>query len=918
MKRLTWLMATGICLWGFASWGQGTVEGTVKNIFNQPITNVSVYARPAFSSIPFYIGVSDAAGTYRISGIPGGSYALFTQTGTDNPYLDEWYNDVPGEPFSQPDGVTLVTVVNQATNSGINFVLDQGGGLLGLVTNDAGDTLTGVEVTAFNSNQVNQGSVYTDTVGIYQFEKLRSGTYTLRAQSLGTPYLAEWYEGVTAIQGSQLPPPEATGVIVTQGNVRTGISFGLTEGGQISGSVSNHLGQALPGISLQVFNQSGQQIGSGFSSFDGSYSVQGLFPGPVFIGTSAGAQNFINLWYGGEPRALATTGGVPVIVETSAQTSGVHFVLSPGAVLQCTVKDEADGALSGVNVWLYRRPDVLFKSALTFLDGRVTIKGLPSGEFYLLTDTASVRAEWYQDLPVLVGERVPGGSEPIWLQINQTSTVTVVLDRAGAISGAIEDQAGHSLTGIPVTLINGDGVWLGQTNSGSEGNFRFGGLSDHAYFLQAGGADVSGTGYRLTWYGGEDASHTPGPAGQAIALARGESVSNLQFALANGAGITGTVTIGGGPALAGEAVRVYSATTGLAVAEATTDGNGAYRISGLAPGNYLIRTAVDGDAGLADEWYPGIAVTSSVPDGAGVLAITGLVGDLSAHFSIEPGVLLSGRVTGHGQPIGEVALDLLDAAGQAFRTNLLTDPEGYFIIQGIGTGSYYLRTREEQGFVNEWYQGVPVTSTVVGVGASLISVQQPYALTNLIFDLASGHSVTARVVNAQDDPIAGAFVAACTETGETLARATTDSNGFVVVRGLPPMHVYLRAEALPAPYQHTWFSNAPALYATVPAEAVAIHAASGVSGIHSITVAAAEVSITDTRKGTTFYWNGEAGRTYLVESVLNLGEPWSIAPYGGATSERPRLISDTGGEVSYQIPGTSTSKTQFLRIRLAD
>lgn len=898
----------------------GVIEGQVLDASSQPVTNVTVYVRPTGASSPFYLNTTDAAGAYRVQGIPAGEYYLFTQTPGGSDYLNEWYDNVPGQPFaSPPAGVTPVAVVNLATNAGIDFSLERGGGILGFVTNDAGAKLTGVRVDAYDTNGSVAASTTSDTLGFYNLTKLREGAYRLRAESLGSVYLAEWYEGISTGPGG-IPPPEATSIVVTQGNTRTGIDFGLSVGGEVRGSVSNQVGQPLPGINVQAYDSLGTLVGSGFTGGNGTYAIQGLFSGTVYIASSAGAQNYVNAWYGGAPRTSINTGGVPVEVQTGTATAGIHLVLAEGAVIRCVATNGQITTFPSIQVQVFRRPDELILSAQRLVNLPVTLNGLPPGELFVRVEGDAIQDTWYQGLPASVAtDRVPGGAIAVVGNAGQTSSVDIAVAPAASVAGTVLNLASQPVHGVEVVAVDRLGQMAAVTTSVANGTFRLSGLNDGVYGIQAGGADTSGASYLHTWFGGASASHGPRPGGDRIALHGGEAVSNLQFFLASGGAMTGRVTVGGGNAVAGCEVIAVSRTSRTKVATAGTDAAGRYRIAGLAPGDYAVRTRVRADSNLADEWFPGLAVTSAVPEGAGTVTLTGAVSTVHVDLMLEAGVAMSGRVLGNGQPIPGVVLDLYNLNGDRVRSNVAVDLDGRYSLEGVGSGTYALRTRQSAGFIDEWYPDAPVTSAVPGASAALLTVQQSFPVTNLNLDLVSGSSITVRVAEASSGaPVAGVLVQAVNRIGDVLAEAAADGTGVAVVQGLPAMEIFLSTAGVPATFGNAWYDGIPATAAGVPPAATGLTVPVGISGVVTMTVHVLDLALDGVGEGQEVQWSGEVGRTYQVQAAPSLTGSWATAPFGKEFQTRP-LVTATGDSIlSYHPPEGGTNRTSFYRIRLAD
>lgn len=119
-----------------------------------------------------------------------------------------------------------------------------------------------------------------------------------------------------------------------------------------------------------------------------------------------------------------------------------------------------------------------------------------------------------------------------------------------------------------------------------QGHFEFTNMEPGSYRL-----DVSHNGYLNLGYG----QKKPGDPGANLSLAPGQSMTDLIFKLLRSASITGHVVDEDGEPLPNVSVKAYQASSrggkrGLgAVAGASTNDLGEYRIFGLRPGRYCIR-----------------------------------------------------------------------------------------------------------------------------------------------------------------------------------------------------------------------------------------------------------------------------------------------------------------------------------------
>ncbi|MGE5569113.1 MAG: carboxypeptidase regulatory-like domain-containing protein [Rhodospirillales bacterium] len=231
------------------------------------------------------------------------------------------------------------------------------------------------------------------------------------------------------------------------------------------------------------------------------------------------------------------------------------------------------------------------------------------------------------------------------------------------------------------TLQNGYEIPLKTVLTGSGGNFRFDGLPAGTYFLTA-----SRTGYQTARYGQKRWDG----AGAPIILAA-EAEFSCELRLRRLGAVNGTVLDENGVGLPGNTVTAYLAgSRPLRIAgSAVSDDRGIYRIAGLQPGVYYIRS---GPQKLEDE-------RSLLPTFFGQPSPAPVSVDLDSEtgpIDIQPvaGSLghLRGRIT--GAPVSWVWL-FSDTGSKQTTPN----PAGEFTFDQLAPGDYELLARAAAGSV---------------------------------------------------------------------------------------------------------------------------------------------------------------------------------------------------------------------------
>ncbi len=190
------------------------------------------------------LDLTDSAGHYLVGGLPTGTYYALVDA---DDHLDELYDNVPcplevcGVTSGTPIAVTL-----GSDTSGINFVLDTGGRIVGHVS----EQLTGLPldfafVDLYNALGERVGLDLTDSSGAYLVGGLPSGTYFAATDTLGD-YFDELYDDIPCPDQS-CDPTSGTPIPVDQTADTTGIDFVLSSSGPSEAPrLTEHSGLIVP------------------------------------------------------------------------------------------------------------------------------------------------------------------------------------------------------------------------------------------------------------------------------------------------------------------------------------------------------------------------------------------------------------------------------------------------------------------------------------------------------------------------------------------------------------------------------------------------------------------------------------------------------------------------------------------------
>jgi hypothetical protein len=331
-----WVFAAVVCcvaLLAFASVavaaGTGKIEGNVTESAHKALANVSVTVYGPDNELDGS-AITGAGGEYTVSGLSGGDYKVgFSHP----PYADQYYNDQPS--LANAD---FVSVNEGTTTAGIDATLQEPGKITGTVTNSAGVPVQDVAVDVYGGGFSFEAIkvAFTDANGEYTVEGLTEGEYRVGFFPEGPSYISQYYNGQSLLES-------ANPVLVTAGKTTAGIGAALTEGGKISGIVTDaytHGGLAKIGVSAYAPGSEGD-FGSTSTNANGEYTITGLRTGSYKVSFSweySEAEDkacehaprcppkYITQYYNDQPSEVTAN---PVAVAVGALAPGINAAMVP-------------------------------------------------------------------------------------------------------------------------------------------------------------------------------------------------------------------------------------------------------------------------------------------------------------------------------------------------------------------------------------------------------------------------------------------------------------------------------------------------------------------------------------------------------------------------------------------------------------
>jgi hypothetical protein len=287
----------------------------------------------------FLNSVGSVRGTYRITGLTAGRYAVNFSPCNEQPYASQWYRGKSTEASAR-----LVPVRAGQTTGRINARLNGGGRISGrILSGISGKPVANVCVELATSAGTPTAISVSGKSGNYRIPHVAAGRWVLAS-------------GLCELTSPSLAGIVRRGVVVRDRAAATKVTMTLPRAGRIAGTVLGGVPAAAePGICVEATPTSGiGQPGLSITGAAGHYTLFGLARGSYLVQFTPnclfGTAAVVPQWYRGQPtRATATT----VRVAAGQTTASIGGSLISDGEISGTVTGPADAAITGVCVGAY-------------------------------------------------------------------------------------------------------------------------------------------------------------------------------------------------------------------------------------------------------------------------------------------------------------------------------------------------------------------------------------------------------------------------------------------------------------------------------------------------------------------------------------------------------------------------------------
>ena len=245
-----------------------------------------------------------------------------------------------------------------------------------------------------------------------------------------------------------------------------------------------------------------------------------------------------------------------------------------GGAISGTVTASAGGEpLQNINVQLYLPNGTFIYTLPTDSNGLYSFPGLPSGDYKICFTGGSTP---YQPKCWDNKSYDPANADAITVAAPATTSgINAALVQGGTITGKVTYDGFNGIRYVNVQLRDTSGNWIPgingtQTNPDGTGTYSLSGIPTGSYKLYFDGAS---TGYISEWYDDK----TDQSFAAVLDVVAGETLSDKNAVLAQGATISGTVINGSAIGIQNIGVQLYNSTGTMTLSNASTNETGGYQ-----------------------------------------------------------------------------------------------------------------------------------------------------------------------------------------------------------------------------------------------------------------------------------------------------------------------------------------------------
>jgi protocatechuate 3,4-dioxygenase beta subunit len=809
---------------------------------------------------------TDSHGNYTFPGVGPGSYTVqevlqsgYVQTSSPASYSER----IAGE---QDVGGLSFGIFQLATFSG--EVFNDLGGSGTFVSGDPG--LAGWTVELLNSSNTVVATAATNSSGDYSFTGVGPGSYTIQEVQ----------------QSGYIPTtPASIAVTATSGLVSTTNNFGQFQALTLTGEVYNDFNGSgtlvsgdpgLSGWTVDLLNGSNQVIATSTTDSNGDYT---------FHVNSAGTYTVQEVLQSGYLLTAPSSGSYTVAVSSGQSAGNLNFGNFQTVTFRGEVYNDFNGngtldsgepGLAGWTVDLLNGSNQTIATATTGSNGAYSFPGIGPGAYTI--EVVSQTGYVQSSTPATYHETAASGQSVANLNFGEFQTVTLsgeVYDDANG--DGVLDNGESGLSGWTVDLLNSSNQVAATATTDSNGDYSFPGVGPGSYTIQAvvqSGYVSTDAPYHLTTSSGLNVG------GFNLGEALPATLSGDVFVDVSGSG----TLVSGDPGLAGWTVEAVNRSNQVA-ATATTNAQGDYALTGVAPGPFTIQEVLK--SGYVQTTSPS-TYSLTISQGQTVANLNfGNFQTVTFSGEVYNDLNGSGTLVSGDPGLAGWTVKLLGSSNQVIAT-ATTDSNGDYSFPGVGPGTYTIQEVVQSGYVQTSSPADYSVTTSSGQNVANLNFgnQQAESLSGEVYNDLNGNGS----LDSGEPGLAGWTVNLLNSSSQVVATTTTDSHGDYAFTITSP-GTYKVQEILQSGYALT----APA------------------SGTYTKTLASGQsISGLDFGDFQSVTLSGEVYSDLNDNGVLNSGEPglpgWTVNLLNSSSQVVGTATTDSGGDYSFTItnPGTYT------------
>ena len=776
---------------------------------------------------------TDAHGAYAFTNLEEGTYKVRVRK--EGPIADLVQTEDPDGTKDNTSG-DITLELNDPIKENVNFGYISDNSISGTVYRD--DNRSG----ALNSGESGypeqtvqlldkDGTVIattkTDANGMYSFDKLPDGTYSVKVVKDGA--LADTEQ--TGDPDSTLDNASEPITLDEANPTKKDVDFGYVPDYFIKGTIyrdGNRSGaldtdeKLYEGVTVQLRDADGTVVATTTTDADGAYSFDKL-PAGTYTVTVVQDGPIAGLEQTGDPDATKDNASEPITLNSdNPSTTDVNFGYVNNNSLSGTVyrddsrngdQDGTEPGYSGVTVQLLDKDGQVIATTTTDANGNYSFDKLPDGTYSVtvVKDGELADTEQTED-PDATKDNA---SEPVTLNEDNTSkdhidfgyvpdySIHGLVYRDGDRSeshGA--DEKGYA--NQTVELRDKDGKVVATTTTDADGAYSFEKLpaGDYTVKVVKDGAltDLDQT---------EDPDSTKDSASGVISLGNDHRTqTDVNFGYIANNSINGTIYRDGDrDGRKGDTEGRYSGVTvqlldedGTVIATTTTDKDGTYSFEHLPDGTYSIKVVKDGV--LADADQTGDPDTTLDNASKPITLDENNPTKSDVDFGYAPNNTITGTVyrddnrdktiNGDEPGLERVSVQLLDEDGNVVQT-LDTAADGTYAFQHLKDGKYTVKVVRSSA-IKDYDQTEDPDATVDDTSAVYTMGPENSLQENVNFGYVPDYSIAGRVYRDADksgsytdgeETFEGVTVDLIDASGTVVATATTTADGTYSFEKLP-------------------------------------------------------------------------------------------------------------------------------------